>query len=174
MKFTGVNGVDILFSVVLIIGSIYLYILVGLESPAPTATELGAAFWPRIILFLLCLLSIVNLIQAIRKVKAGEMKATEGLDIAGFLKSRLFVGIVFVLIMAFLLPEIGFIPTCFLFLFFYGWLLGAKNKGFLLLTSVIITVILYLLFQGALDIMLPRGVGPFRTFALTIETMLPF
>lgn len=165
---------DILVSVILIFGSIFLYILVGIQSPAPTETELGAAFWPHIILFLLCILSVVNLVQCLKKVKAGEMKATDGLNVSGFLRSRLFVGMIFVLVMAFLLDYIGFVPACFLFLFAYGLLLGAKNKGMLVLTSLIITVILYLLFQGALDIMLPRGLGVFRSFAITLETILPF
>lgn len=81
---------------------------------------------------------------------------------------------IMVAVMAFLMAYIGFIVDCFLFLIAYGILLGEKRPVRLILFSLIITAILYLLFQGALAIMLARGVGVFREFSLFFETMLPF
>jgi hypothetical protein len=165
---------DLIFSAVLFIGSIYLFFLVGAESPAPTATELGAAFWPRIILVLLMILLIVNMVQHVKTSKAEGTPMIDGIDIVGFFKSKLFLGIVIVLLEAVILPYIGFIPSCFLFLCAYGYLLGERKIPMMLIRSVILTIIIYIIFQGALDIMLPRGIGAFRSLALTLEVLLPF
>lgn len=165
---------DLIFSIVLGIFCIYLFFLVGAESPAPTATELGAAFWPRIILVFLILLIIINGIGAAKNLRANGGKLTDGFDLGGFFKSKLFVGMILVTVMAVLMPMVGFIPVCVLFLIAYGRLLGEKRIGFLLVVAVLVTAILYLLFQGALDIMLARGNGIFRDFALFFETNLPF
>lgn len=99
---------------------------------------------------------------------------TDGFNLSEFLKSKLFVGMIMVGVMAFLMPLIGFIPVCILFLIAYGVLLGERRPVRLILSSVIITAVLYVLFQGALDIMLARGTGIFREFALFFETILPF
>ena len=72
---------DILFSVGLIIFNIYCFFLVGAESPAPTPTELGAAFWPRIIIVLMVGLLISNIVSTVRQNKGKEK---EKIDIAGF------------------------------------------------------------------------------------------
>lgn len=165
---------DIIFSVLLMAFSAYCYYYVGVKSPAGTATELGAAFWPRIILFLMIVLLIVNIINSVKKMKSegktvfGEIKPME------FFKSKLFIGMIIIAAMAAVLPIIGFMPTCFLFLVVYGRLLGEKNYVKLALFSLLITVLLYIIFQGALDIMLARGTGVFRTFARACEKFLPF
>lgn len=107
-------------------------------------------------------------------MKASGEQLTDGFNIGEFFKSKLFVGMILVAVMAILMPTIGFIPVCFLFLIAYGRLLGEKRIGFLLIVAVLVTAILYVLFQGALDIMLARGTGIFREFALFFETNLPF
>ena len=168
------SELDIIFSIVLGIFCIYLFFLVGAESPAPTATELGAAFWPRIILVLLILLIIVNIVNSLKKLKGSNEKLTAGFNLGEFLKSKLFVGMILVAVMAILMPIIGFIPVSFLFLIAYGVLLGERRIGFLIIVSLVITAILYILLQGALDIMLARGTGIFRDFALFFETKMPF
>ena len=169
---------DIIFSVILIIGSIYLYVYIG-DAAGATAglenlTDLGAAFWPRVILILLLILSVINLIQGIRKMKAEGAGVTTGIDIAGFFKSKLFIGMILVLVTAFIMPQIGFLPTCFIFLILYGLLLGDKKYLRLVIVAFLVTIAIYVVFQGALDIFLPRGKGVFRTFALAIEGLLPF
>lgn len=165
---------DLIFSILLIVFSIYCFILVGNESPAATPTELGAAFWPRIILALMIILLVVNTINVIKKMKSENGKIAIHIDFKGFIKSKLFVGMILVATMAIIMQYIGFIPSCFLFLSSYGYLLGEKRIPKLLLFSIVITFVLYIIFQGALDIMLARGVGVFRNFALMIEGLLPF
>ena len=169
---------DIIFSVILIVGAIFLYVYIGGATGSTAGlenlTDLGAAFWPRVILVLIIVLAVVNLIQAIKKMKAEGATVTSGIDVAGFFKSKLFIGMILVFAAALILPIIGFIPTCFIFLILYGLLLGDKKYLRLVIAALLITIVVYIIFQGALDIFLPRGKGVFRTFALALERLLPF
>ena len=165
---------DIIFSVILAIFCVYCFFLVGAESPAATPTELGAAFWPRIILVMMIFLLAVNIVNNLKAQKENKSSIMGELNLGEFLKSKLLVGIILVAVMALLMSTIGFMPDCLLFLIAYGFLLGERRIPLLVIRSLAITVVLYVIFQGALDIMLARGVGPFREFALFFEMLLPF
>ena len=166
---------DIIFSAFLIIAGVGLFCMIGADPAAASSpTELGAAFWPQIILAIMIVLSVVNIVTNVKKMKAEDGSVLSGIDAAGFFKSKLFIGMVIVAIMALILPLIGFIPTCICFLMVYGILLKAPNVPKLAIAVVLITIVIYVLFQGALDIMLPRGTGVFRSFALAVESLLPF
>lgn len=165
---------DLLFSIFLTVFAVYCFFLVGAQSPAPTATELGAAFWPRIILAAMIALLIANIVRSVKENKISAKKIFGEFKLAEFFKSKLFIGMVLVFIMALLMPYIGFMPVCFLFLMAYGALLGERRWLRLVLISLGVTIILYVLFQGALSIMLARGTGVFREFALMCEGFLPF
>ena len=166
---------DIIFSAVLIIAGIRFFIMISADpAAAATETDLGAAFWAQIILVMIIVLSVVNIITALKKMKAEGKTVMSDIDIAGFFKSKLFIGMIAVAILAVALPVIGFIPSCILFLIGYGVLLNAKSIPKLIVASVLITIVIYILFQGVLDIMLPRGIGFFRDFARTLERILPF
>ncbi len=165
---------DIIFSVALFLFGVYCFFYVGSTSPEATPTELGAAFWPQMILVAMCALLLVNIVKGVKGYKTLD-ESKKKLDVVSFFKSKLFIGMVIVAVMAVVFPIIGFIPTCFLFLIAYGYLLGETKIPKLVLISLVITVILYILFQGVLDIMLARGtIGVFREFARTLERILPF
>ena len=94
--------------------------------------------------------------------------------IGRFVKSKLFLGMVLVVIMALMYEPVGFMLTCLLFLFAYGLLLGQRNIPMLILSSVIITIILYIGFAVFLGVLLPRGqILPLRNFALFVESLVP-
>lgn len=160
---------DIIFSIALILFNIYCFFLVGSESPAPTLTELGAAFWPKIIITLMIILLIINVIK---QLKERKNHPKETINLVEFFKSKLFIGMILISFMAISIPYIGFITGCFLFLVMYAVLLGERNILKLILNSLIITFILYIIFQGLLDIRLERGIGIFRNLALMLEGIL--
>lgn len=160
---------DIIFSMALIIFNIYCFFLVGSESPAPTLTELGAAFWPKIIITLMIILLIINVIK---QLKERKNHPKETVNLIKFFKSKLFIGMLLVSFMAISIPYIGFITGCFLFLVMYAILLGERNILKLILNSLMITFVLYSIFQGLLDIRLERGIGIFRNLALMLEGIL--
>ena len=94
-------------------------------------------------------------------------------SIPGFLKSKLFLGIVIMVAASFILETVGFIVTALFVLFFYGLLLGEKNVVRLLIASVCITLVLYIVFSGMLSVNLPRGtIGFLRNFALWLESVV--
>lgn len=160
---------DLIFNVVLLIASIYFFIYIGgVDNSTPT--ELGAAFWPRLILGIMIVLLVIGLVNMIRK-KDGKAPVS-GEAVAGFFKSKLLVGMIICAVTAVILPMIGFIPTSFLFLVVYGVLLGEKRPVVLIVTGVVATLILYIIFQGPLSIFLPRGYGVFRNFALAMEGLI--
>lgn len=160
---------DLLFTVILLLASAYCYYYVGAVSNS-TETELGAAFWPRLILGLMIILLVVSLVNIIRK-KNGKVPVT-GQSMMGFFKSKLLIGMIICAVTALILPLVGFIPTAILFLVAYGVLLGERRPGVLIATALLATLILYVVFQGPLSIFLPRGFGFFRTFALKMEELL--
>ena len=148
-----------------------------LEAPVPAKVEKNPyAFqpdvWPKVIIILLEICLIINIIQIIRKNKGKEnfnLKAFAA-TIPNFFKSKMFLGIIVLTAASFVLETLGFIVTAILVLFFYGWLLGAKNLPTLAIASVLIALVLYIVFSGMLSVNLPRGVGFLRDFALLLES----
>ena len=157
---------DLIFSAVLLVFSVYCFFYIGGAGNGPP-TELGAAAWPRVILALMIILLIVGIVNMFRK-KNGKLPVS-GEGFRAFLHSKLLIGMIICAVTAIILPYIGFIPTSFLFLMAYGVLLGERRPVVLLVTGVVATLILYIIFQGPLSIFLPRGYGFFRSFALTME-----
>ena len=92
---------DIIFSVILAVFCIYCFFLVGAESPAATPTELGAAFWPRIILVMMIILLAVNIVNNLKAQKENKSSIMGELNLGEFLKSRLLVGIILVAVWRF-------------------------------------------------------------------------
>ena len=160
---------DLIFNVVLLIASIYCFIYIGGVDNS-TSTELGAAFWPRLILGIMIALLAVGLVNMLRK-RDGKAPVS-GQAVKEFFKSKLLVGMLVCDITALILPMIGFIPTSFLFLVVYGILLGERRPAVLIITGAAATLILYIIFQGPLSIFLPRGYGFFRNFALSMESVI--
>ena len=167
--------------------NILLFIFLGftffthvLEAAVPASVArypyaLQPDVWPKTIIILLEICLIVNIIKIIKKNK-GNPDFTLGAFVAsipGFLKSKLFLGIVIMVAASFILETVGFIVTALFVLFFYGLLLGEKNVIRLLIASVCITLVLYIVFSGMLSVNLPRGtVGFLRNFALWLESVV--
>lgn len=167
--------------------NILLFIFLGftffthvLEAAVPTSVAknpyaLQPDVWPKVIIILLEICLILNIIQIIRKNKGKEdfTLAAFAKSIPEFLKSRIFLGIVILVVASFILETVGFIVTSLLVLFFYGMLLGEKNYVRLVIASVCITLVLYIVFSGMLSVNLPRGtIGFLRSFALWLESIV--
>ena len=148
-----------------------------LEAPVPAKVQKNPyAFqpdtWPKVIIILLEICLIINIIQIIRKNKGKESFTLKAFvaTIPDFFKSKMFLGIIILTVASFVLETLGFVLTAILVLFFYGWLLGAKNIPTLAIASVLISLVLYIIFSGMLSVNLPRGVGFLRDFALLLES----
>jgi len=162
---------ELLFNVGLIIFFIYCFFYVGATAPDPVQGQMDGAQWPQILLVLLAICLAANIYKIIKNGKNGEGFKIN-LDIKKIVTNKFFKGSVVLLIYSLSLDYLGFISGSILFFMLYSRLLGQKNIIKLILSSVISVVILYVLFNTVLDIMLPRGTGIFRTFALFVESIL--
>lgn len=160
---------DLIFTVALLAFAVYCFIFIGAVDNG-SATEVGAAFWPRLILGIMIVLLVVNLVNLFRKKNGIGVVTADG--VKDFFKSKLFIGMIICAVTAIILPYIGFIPTSFLFLVAYGVLLGEKRPVILVATGIVATLIVYIIFQGPLGIFLPRGYGFLRSFALAMESLI--
>ena len=89
-----------------------------------------------------------------------------------FFKSRMFIGMVILVVASFILEPLGFVVTSALLMFSYGLLLGEKKWLRLAIISCVLGVGLHIAFSGLLGVNLPRGTVPFlRSFSLFLENL---
>ena len=151
-----------------------------LEAPIPIKVQknpyaLQPDMWPKAIIILLLVCIAVNIYKIIKKNKGKENFTLKAFfaTVPGFFKSKMFLGMLILVVVSFILEPLGFMVTCILLLFFYGLLLGERKILRLALCSVAIALVLYIVFSGLLSVNLPRGTVPFlRSFALFLESLI--
>ncbi len=150
-----------------------------LEAPVPDKVArnpyaLQPGVWPSVLLVLLMICLVVNIVRMILKNREGNALSFKefGAQVVAFFKSKLFFGILLVVVASFLLEPLGFMVTSLLLLIAYGLLLGERKWLRLILASLGITLALYIAFGILLSVNLPRGTVPFlRNFALFVESL---
>lgn len=170
-------AIELIVNVFLLGFSAFCFFYVGATMPVSPSNELGAEQWPQALLFLLIISICYNIFNYFKRNSKQDISAAFQTFMPGigkFVKSKLFFGMILVMLMALMYEPIGFMATSLLFLMVYGFLLGERRIWLLLLTSVVITIILYIGFAVMLGVMLPRGQVPFlRNFALFVESLVP-
>lgn len=170
-------AIELIVNILLLIFSGFCFVNVSTTMPKSAANELGAEQWPQVLLILLMLAICWNIYKFFKNNKKEDIAASfrEFIpSVGGFLKSKLFVGMAIVVIMALMYEPVGFIATSLLFMIAYSFLLGERRPWMLILSSVLITFILYIGFSVFLGVLLPRGQVPFlRNFALFVESLIP-
>jgi hypothetical protein len=168
-------ALELIVNVLLFVFSIFCFWYVGATMPASRDSEIGAEQWPQALLFLLMIAIAWNIFSFFRNHKKEEIKAAFVDFFPGvlrFLKSKLLIGMVALVIMACVYEPLGFMATSLLFLIGYGVLLGERRPLILILSSCVIMIILYIGFSVFLGVMLPRGYIPFlRNLALVVESI---
>lgn len=169
-------AIELIVNILLLILSIFCFVYVGTTMPTSAASELGAEQWPQALLVILVLALCWNLRNYFKRndKKDVALAFQQFLpDVLKFLKSKLFIGMIILMVMAQIYEPLGFITTSLLFLISYGLLLGQRRPLVLILSSVIITLLLYIGFSVFLGVMLPRGFVPFlREMALFFESIV--
>jgi len=168
-------ALELIVNVVLFAASVFTFWYVGATMPLSPPGELGAEQWPQLLLIMLIIAIGYNIFSFFRKNKKEAIAASFADFFPGILrllKSRLFIGMIILVVMAVIYEPLGFITTCFLFMVAYGILLGAKKPIKLILISLFIMLILYIVFGVLLSLMLPRGYVPFlRNIAIFLEML---
>jgi hypothetical protein len=163
-----VNGLLFVFSII-------AFWYVGATMPVSPNNELGAEQWPQALLVLLMIAIAFNIYKYFKTNKKEDIAAAFADFLPGiirFVKSKLFIGMIILVVMALLYEPLGFLPTSLLFLISYGYLLGERRPLMLLVSSLIIMMVLYIGFSVFLGVLLPRGNVPFlRNTALFLESL---
>lgn len=162
---------ELLFNVGLLVFFIYCFFFVGGIIKEPYPNMLDAAEWSRILLALLIICLIANIVK-IYKGKKREEGFKVNFNLKEIVKSKFFIGSALMLVYSIVLDYAGFITSSIIFFSLYSYLLGQRSWKKLILSSLVSVVALYVIFNGMLDIMLPRGIGVFRNFALFLETFI--
>jgi putative tricarboxylic transport membrane protein len=172
---------ELILNILLLLGFVYALAFNVLEAPVPLKVAnnpyaLQPNIWPSVILVLLIICMVLNIIKLIRQNKGKpEFCLTSfAKSVPGFFKTKMFFGMLIVVVASFILEPLGFMVTCFLFMTSFGFLLGDRNYLRLGLVALFVTFFLYIVFGVLLQVNLPRGTVPFlRNFALWLERLIP-
>lgn len=158
---------ELIFSLLILAASLFLYWVTGSFGTGTTlqGAQMGPAFWPRLLLGALIILSAVVSVGKIRTI-AREKAWGESLLTMDRGKVRFFTAIGLCVAYLTLLPILGFIAITPIFMIAFMLLLGEKSPGWILGVSVGMTAIIVILFTKAMYVPLPRGIWLFREFSL--------
>lgn len=170
---------ELICNALLLVFLIYSYFTHVLEAKVPKAylknpNVLYPDVWPKVIIILLIICILINIIKIIRKNKGNPdfSFGAFGKNCLGFIKSKMFIGMVILAAAALLLETLGFVVTAALLMFAYGILLGEKKIWRMAIVSILVAFLLHILFGGLLDVTLPRGTVPaLRNLALFLENL---
>jgi len=164
---------ELLFNAALTAFFIYAYFFIGATVPATDGPMWGAEVWPQLILFALIVLLGVNMYQIYRKnTLTPSASQLQQMGLAAFTKSKLFLAMASLFIYGLSLQAAGFILSTLIFFVVYARIVGQRNVKALLLSSFVATFSVYFVFSRLLGVMLPRGYGVLRDFAIFLEGLL--
>jgi len=130
--------------------------------------EMGSGFWPILILSAATLLSAFLLLSSILEFRKGKGKEEpeETLspeDLAGRKKHRNIVILcaVVTLVYIFAMQAIGFALATLLYVLAFVILLGERRKSVLIVSPVLVTALILVIFSRFIAMPLPRGMGFF-------------
>ena len=136
---------------------------------------LHPSVWPKAIIILLLICIAINIYKIIKKNK-GKPDFTPAAfckNSVAFFKSKMFLGMIILIVASFVLEPLGFVVTGALIMFCYGMLLGEKKWWRLAIVAVVLGIALHIAFSGLLGVNLPRGTVPFlRSFSLFLENLI--
>lgn len=170
---------ELICNVLLFVFLGYTYFTHVLEAKVPKSymknpNVLHPSVWPKVIIILLLICIAINIVKIIKKNKGNpefSFKAF-GKNSLVFLKSKMFLGMVVLVVASFILEPLGFVVTAALLMFAYGMLLGEKKWWRLAILACVLAIFLHIAFSGLLGVSLPRGTVPFlRSFSLFLENL---
>jgi len=154
---------EIVIPIVFIVLSISLFVKTyGFEFT--THHQAPPTLWPRSIIVLLvlaCGLLIGKFILEDRKKGAGLTEKTESETRWGMVLK----GILVLFLYMFLMSYIGYIISTLAFTLAAMLMLGNRNKVHLILTPLLTTALVFIIFTHAMYVPLPKGISVFRTFS---------
>jgi hypothetical protein len=131
--------------------------------------EMGSGFWPLIALGVSTLLSVVLLVQSVRRFRqaggpAEEMTPEEASELRRQ-RTTVTLSVVCFLVYMVVIPWIGFILATLLFVLAFALALGERRTWVLLVSPFLLTAIIVAVFAKFITIPFPKGVGVFAAFS---------
>ncbi|MBS3872191.1 MAG: tripartite tricarboxylate transporter TctB family protein [Firmicutes bacterium] len=166
-------GLELLFNGALLAFFTYCYFYIGAIVPKTTAVGWGAEVWPQAILVALIILLGANMYKIYRGTPVALRSDVEPrhISVHSILANKLVLSMVALLVYAICLQTLGFILSTFVFFAGYARIVGQRQVRSLVLSSLVATLSVYFVFSRGLGVMLPRGIGILRDFALILERL---
>ena len=137
--------------------------------------EMGSGFWPVLILSTATLLSIILLVSTIIKhlkiKKKASVEATISKEALVDLKNRrkkFVLSVVLLLIYIIIIPWIGFVLSTLIYVLAFILALEERRKSVLIVSPILVTALIVIIFAKFIVIPFPRGVGIFAAFSRLI------
>jgi len=146
---------EILVGIIFLIGSLYiLYEITQFPVTAERYRSLGPDVFPKFMAGTLCFLSIMLLIQGLRKAQTPILT----FNLFSTAALRMFSIIAFLVIYMMFVETIGFILWGLIFMALVQVILGERRPGVIVLISVAVIGAVYLVFVIFLKTPLPKGI----------------
>lgn len=167
-------ALELLLNAVMTVFFAYCIFYIQGSTPANVAGEVSGRQWSQVLLALLVVVLVINMIQIYRNTPKEKRNFNSITDIrlSNIFKSKLFWGMLVLVVYSMTLDYIGFLLGSFIFCIIFTYLLGEKKIVPRVIFSFVAVIVLYLIFYKGFGIMLPRGKGFLRTFALSVEALL--
>lgn len=118
----------------------------------------NSQFFVNVVLAFLLVCTLVYVAQTAYRIWQAKKEETKDEEKVALINGKILGGMIFFALYIFLaIPVIGFYPATALMTFGLSWFLGSRQKKALALLSVAFPFVLFLIFQVALEIYLPRG-----------------
>lgn len=175
--------VDALITLGFIAGAVFfLYLSGDLSGIKGSASDPGAAFWPRVTLGVILAAAVINVGIIFRHLRDGNEDSLpslggDGASFDGSLEDlsdkRTQFGLAVVAVFLYLaaLTPTGFVVSTPVFLFVFARLAGYRSPAKLVAFSLFTTLFLFALFRTMFNISLPYGNGVFRQVSLFFEIL---
>jgi len=152
--------------------TIYFYFLAGKIDEPPGPEQLGAAFWPKMILIFLMVDCRIKAGEILKARGIRDAEATQAGPLPEVDTLKLAVMIVMIIAAVYFMDIIGFPLANFLFLLLFMRIAGLRKKVPLLLTSILGTVFLLYLFVKVVYLPLPKGQWFFDDMTIILYRIL--
>jgi small-conductance mechanosensitive channel len=164
--------VDMLFTAVVLIGTMYLWLVADKFPTFAKYRNVDSAFWPKIVLVSMGILSVVILYENIlalriqrskKRTASGEGAAAAAVDwkrmtLMGILCVAYYWG----------LSLMGFVLATIVFMWLAMAIIGGAKKITAILFPIVFTGLLVVVFVKGLELSLPRGIGIFHDLSLLL------
>jgi putative tricarboxylic transport membrane protein len=132
--------------------------------------EVGSGLWPFMALAVSMVLSLLMLIQSIRKNRAaGRERAPQPSveDLAARKRQRTTVTLSILIFLAYILlmPFTGFILATLFYILAFAWALGERRRWVLAVSPFLVAAVIVGVFAKFITIPFPKGIGIFADFS---------